>query len=397
MPDSARPPDPEIRRGEPDFARRPDRELRRDESAARAPQSELRRGEADRSEAQRRVDRIRAFRAELDALAAAGISPLHERQRAEITRYHDDLLRQLATTYDVDRTEAAGQLSRGMQIAAFFAAIALTAAVYSLVARFWGRLDLPVQASLLCAFPLIALVGVELSAQRERTRYVASIFALVALGTYWLAVIVLSEQLNVPLTPPAVWGGALFGVALALPYGFRLIFGLALATVLVALAGSVFQAGGVPWVECIEFPEIITVAAFALFVVAPRMTAGHRHFAPVARGVPLALALLGLLFLSVAGPASLLPFAARVTEAIYQVLMLVLATGVLVAALRRRWSETVYVTAAALTIFLFTRFVDWFWDLMPRYVFFLLLAAVAFAWLFALRRVRLRLGRAEVA
>jgi hypothetical protein len=58
---------------------------------------------------------------------------------------------------------------------------------------------------------------------------------------------------------------------------------------------------------------------------------------------------------------------------------------------RRHWPETVYIAAVALTIFLFGRFVDWFWDAIPRFVFFLLLAAMAFAWLLALRRLRTRL------
>jgi hypothetical protein len=347
---------------------------------------------SERADAQRRVNRIRAFRAELDALTQAGVSPLTPEQRAEIERYHDAVLQQLASEHDIDRTDAAGKLSRGMQIASFIAAIALTAAVYSLVARFWGRLDLPLQATLLCAFPLIALVGVELSAQRERSLYIASIFALVAFGTYWLAVVVLSMQLNVPLTPPALWGGALFGVALALPYGFRLIFGGALVAMLIALAGSVFQAGGIPWTQAIESPEMITAGAFTMFVLARRLTSGRASFAPVTRAVALTIGFVGLLFLSVAGSASLLPLASGVTELLYQAALLVISTIVLTIAVRKQWAESVYVAAAALTLFIVTRFFDWFWDAIPRFVFFLLLAILAFGWLFALRRVRTRLS-----
>src|SRR5512145_2247922 len=105
-----------------------DSELRRDESDPSS--SDRGRGRADRAEAQRRVHRIRAFRAELEALNAAGVAPLTQAQSEEIVRYHDALLQQLALEHDVDRTDAAGQLSRGMQIAAFIAAVALTAAVY---------------------------------------------------------------------------------------------------------------------------------------------------------------------------------------------------------------------------------------------------------------------------
>ena len=346
----------------------------------------------DRAEAQRRVHRIRAFRAELDALTAAGAAELTAAQRDAIRHYHDELLQQLASAHDVDRSEAAGQLSRGMQIAAFVAAVALTAAVYSLVARFWGRLDLPVQATLLCAFPLMALTGVELAAQRERTLYIASIFALVAFGTYWLAVFVLSELVNVPVTPPALWGGALFGVALALPYGFRVVFGAALLALLLALSGSVFQGAGMPWTLAFEFPEIITAAAFLLVLVSSRLGDVHYSFAAVTRGVAFSVGFMGLLVLSSEGSASLLPTPSRVSELIYQGLTLLACTVTLILAIRRQRLESVYIAAGALTIFLFIRFVDWFWDLLPRYVFFFMLAAVAFAWLFALRRVRARLA-----
>ena len=348
---------------------------------------------SDRDAAQRRVSRIRAFRAELDALTKADVAPLTPEQREQITRYHDELLRQLAAEHDIDRTEAAGQLSRGMQIAAFLAALALTAAVYSLVARFWGRMDLPLQATLLCAFPLLALIGVELSAQRERTLYVASIFALVAFGTYWLAIVVLSERLNVPITPPALWGGALFGVALALPYGFRVILGAALVALLVALAGSVFQASGMPWTLVPEFPEIVTAASFLLATTAGRVGLAHRSFAAVTRGVSFSVGFLGLLLLSTAGPSSLLPTPSQVTELIYQAVLLLIAVVVLGMSLRRRWTESIYIAAITLTLFIFIRFIDWFWDAIPRFVFFLLLAAVAFGWLLALRRIRARLAR----
>jgi hypothetical protein len=372
-----------------DSARGSDSELRRDRSHS------ARRVGSDRAAAQRRVHRIRAFHAELRELTAAGVVSLSDAARQSIARYHDALLRQLSTEHDVDRTVAAGQLSRGMQAASFFAALALTAAAYSLVSRFWGRLDIPLQATLLCAFPLVALVGVELAAQRERTLYIASIFALAACGTYWLAVFVLSELLNVPVPALALWGGALFGLALALPYGFRVILGIALLGLLLALSGSVFEAAGVPWTAAIEFPEPATAAAFLLLIVAPRLGGIHRAFAAVTRAIALSVGFFGLLVLSAAGQASLLPTPARVSALIYQGVILLVSLMALAAGISRQRQETVYVAAAALTLFLFGRFVDWFWDAIPRFVFFLLLAAIAFAWLLALRRLRTRLTTEE--
>lgn len=349
----------------------------------------------DRAAAQGRADRIRAFRAELTALTHAGVGRLADEQLRQITQYHDELLSRLAAQYEVDRTEAAGRLSRGMQVASLLAAVALTAAIYSLVGRFWGRLELPLQATLLCAFPLMALVTVEVAAHRERTLYISSIFALVAYGTFWLAIFALGDLLNVPVTPSAIWAGALFGVALALPYGFRLVLGAALLALLAALSGSVFQGAGMPWTAAAEFPEIVTAAAFLMAILASRFSAIHPAFGAVTRLVACSVAFVGLLVLSSAGQASLLPTPHRVSEFIYQGVLLVTAVVTLVIAVRRRWTETIYVAAVTLTVFMFLRFVDWFWEGLPRYLFFFMLAALAFAWLWMLRRLRARRDVAE--
>lgn len=351
----------------------------------------------DRASAQRRVNRVRAFRAELDELIATGVVSLSAAQRQAIDAHQDAVLRQLAAAHDVDRSDTSGQLSRGMRVVSFFGALALTAAIYSLVSRFWGRLDLPVQATLLCAFPLVALVGVELAAQRERTLYFASIFALAAFGTYWLAAIELSALLNVPVTPLVVWGGAVFGIALALPYGLRVILGGGLVAFVVALAGSTFQFAGIPWTATFEFFEIITAIALALPLLARPVQRVAPALAAVIRLVGFGIGFAGLFFLSMSSRASLLPISGRLTEFIYQAIMFLVCVVTLAVSIRRQWLETVYLTTAALAVFLFGRYVDWFWDAIPRYLFFLLLAGIAFAWLIALRRLRDRLARVEAA
>jgi uncharacterized membrane protein len=83
-----------------------------------------------------------------------------------------------------------------------------------------------------------------------------------------------------------------------------------------------------------------------------------------------------------------LPLADRVIEAVYQGIMLLVSIVMLVLGIRRGWRETVIVAAAALTIFLLVRYVDWFWEALPPYLFFFALAALAFVWLLVLRRLR---------
>jgi hypothetical protein len=351
---------------------------------------------ADRDEAERRVRQIEAFRAEWDRLTTAGVGALTVAQREAIATHHDALLRQFAERYDVDRTAAAAQFSRGMQLASFLGAVTLTAAIYSLVERVWGRLDFPMQATLLCLFPLAALVGVELSARRERTLYVSALFAIVAYGTFWLAVGVLADLTNIPLTTHVIWAGVLFGVALALPYGFRLVLAASLVALVVAVSGSFFQGAGVPWTVALEKFDVTAGVAFAVTLLARPLGRVDAAFAPTTRVTGLVGGFAGLLLLSSSGQASLVPVADGTIEAVYQAIMLVATVTALVFGVRRGWRDTVRVGAVALTLFLLVRYVDWFWDALPPYVFFFGLAALAFGWLLALRRLRARVTGANL-
>ena len=345
----------------------------------------------DRNAAERRANQIRAFRAELDALEGAGRLPLTAEQKAAIADYHTRLLRGLAADFDVDRSDDAGRLSRGMRILSLFGAATLTAAVYSLVERFWGGLDLPLQATLLAAFPLMSLVGVELSARRERTLYVASLFALVAYGTFWLAIGVLSWTVNIPVTPAYIWAAVVFGIALAIPYRFHVILAFALAALALAMAGTLFQLAGSEWTQAVARPDLLTVAGFSLLLLAGALGSVEPRFATVTRLVGFGVGLLGLFALAEVSEWSLLPLAEGTIAGIYQTLMLIASVTALVLGVRRGWHETVGLTSTLLSLFLLTRYVDWFYDLLPRYLFFLFLAAIAFVWLLALKRLRARL------
>ena len=55
---------------------------------------------------------------------------------------------------------------------------------------------------------------------------------------------------------------------------------------------------------------------------------------------------------------------------------------------RREWRETVNVGVVFFVLFLYVRYFDWWWDSMPKYLFFLLLGLTAVAILLILRRAR---------
>lgn len=346
-----------------------------------------------RDAAQHRTDRIRAFRAEVDALRAEGLEILAPEQEQRVTQHHDALLARLASRFDVDVSESAGRLSRGMQIASFFGALTLSAAIYSLVARFWGGLDLPVQVGLLTLFPVLSLAGVDLAARREPSLYIASIFAAAAYATFWLAAVVTTRLLDLPLTPPVLWMGVIFGLALAMAYGFRVVLVASLAALIVAMAGTLFSFAGAPWTMAASQIEPGMIGAFGLLFLAPGLEAASPGFGAVTRRVALVAGFAALLALSMTGDISLWPLPANWLEGVYQVVMLVACIGAIVAGVARRLPDVVTIASVALALFLVTRYADWFWPTLPRYLFFLILAAAAFGWLLALRRLRARLDK----
>ena len=75
-------------------------------------------------------------------------------------------------------------------------------------------------------------------------------------------------------------------------------------------------------------------------------------------------------------------------KALYQLTAAVAAIAVIATGVRRGQDDVIVIGALFAGAFLLTRFVDWWWDWMPRYLFFLILATVALAWIWALRLVR---------
>jgi hypothetical protein len=347
-----------------------------------------------RRAAQARANQIRAFRRELDALAGEDITPLTPEQDAVVRAHHDRLLASLARDHDIDRSDRAGQLSRGLRIASVLGAAALVAAVTTLVERVWGSLTLPAQVTLLTAFPMAALAGVHVAAERERTRYVAGLFALVACGTAWFAIGMAARLLDLPASELLLWPAAAFGFAVAASYGFRLVFALATALLIVAAASGFFGAAGVPWTVVFERLEPLVATAFVVVVLSRQVAAMGDGFDAAARLAAIMLGLGGLLVQSNVEGTSLLAFRAATSEAIYQVLFVPVSIWLLWRALRTEDTAEGTLVASMLALFLLIRYTDWFWGALPAWAFFLVLAGVAFGSIAVLRKVRRREERA---
>jgi uncharacterized membrane protein len=84
----------------------------------------------------------------------------------------------------------------------------------------------------------------------------------------------------------------------------------------------------------------------------------------------------------------------KVVEHFYQMFGVIAAAGAVWIGIRRGWSGVVNTGTAFFTIFLFFRLIDWWWDWMPKYLFFLLIGLVALGLVAVFKRLR---GRMRLA
>jgi hypothetical protein len=344
-----------------------------------------------RAEAQARADRIRAWRAELAAAEHDGAVSLTPEQRAGINAYHERLLSELSAAYDVDTSDAQHQLSLGMRIASLLGAVALTGAVVLFFLDIWDRLGSAAQIGIVAVAPLGSLGAAIYASRRERTLYFTAILSVLALGLYILDVSVLGTVLNArPSAMPIVAWSAF---ALLLAYEWNLGWLLAAGTVgvLASFAATAVWITGFPLDISLQRPELLFVPGAALVGVSGAPFNLRRpRFPQILRRTGLAGIFLAILVLSEAGHLSFLPMHSGTIEVVYQVTGFLLAAAAIAEGVRRRWTEVLNLSAAFFAVLLFLRYVDWWWEWMPRWTFFLLVAVTAIAALLALRKLRAR-------
>ena len=150
-----------------------------------------------------------------------------------------------------------------------------------------------------------------------------------------------------------------------------------------------------------ERPENFFPAAIALFFV-PQWIDQRRFagFAPTYRIFALLALFLPMLVLAHWGYGSYLSFDRKVIEGMYQIFGFAGTALAIWFGARHHWNEVVNTGVTLFVIFLYTKLYDWWWDAMPKYLFFLLLGLIAVLLLIVFRRLRaagVTRGSAEVA
>ncbi len=351
---------------------------------------------AGRAEAQRRANRIRAFREELQELEREGALLLSPEQRSGLEQHLAGTLQELGRCFDVDATESQRQISWGLRIVSTLGGLAFCAAVVLFFYRFWGLLATPAQVAILALAPVLAVAATHFAARQEKTLYYAALLSMVAVASFVLNLAALGEIFNLAAGPAALLAWGAFALVLAYSFGLRLPLAAGLVSVLGYLGASLAELNGAHWMLFLERPEQVLLPG--LVVSAIGLATSHRarpEFPAVYRLIGL-LAVLVSIFAISRGVPSYLPIQPNRAKAIYDALGFGAAGGAVWLGIARRWSGVVNLGASFFAVFLFSKYADWWWEWMPKYLFFLVVGLTAVVMMVAFRKLRARTPEAPL-
>ena len=342
-----------------------------------------------RTDAQQRVDDIRVFREELARAEAEGALRLADDQRSALQQHHDALLARLQAGFDVDRSVGARQLSLGMRIASLVGALALAASVFFLFWNFWGHLTTPVQVTTLVGFTVGSFLATAAIARRDTTGYFTKLAAMVAFACYVLDVVLLGQIFDITPSDKAFLAWSAYAFLLAYAYELRLLQVAGIAALVAFIAARTGTWSGCYWLYFGERPENFFPAAVVLFAL-PLVFDQSRFagFAPTWRVTGMLTLFLPVLVLSNWGTASYLDLDRDIVQDIYQTFGFAGTATLVWWGTRREWREVTNTGTTLFVIFLYTKLFDWWWDWMPKYVFFAVMGLAAVLLLFVFRRLR---------
>lgn len=319
-----------------------------------------------------------------------GVLTLSPDDAARVHAYHERLLGEMSQTFDVDVLAGQKSLSLGMRIAAAFGAGALGVSIFLFFYHFWGDLSTSSQVVLLTIGPIPWVVAMVFAARRERTLYITSIIGMMSVAAFVLDLYALGQIFNMVPTPNAFLAWSAFAAVLAYTFRLRSLLAFALLAFAVWLSTTLIVWSGLPGLDsAFQRFETYLLAGALILVVATQLP--RDDFAPTWRGMGAFVFFGALLVISVDGQSIFFtdPGTART---LYQLLGLVTAAGAIWISVRQQWTETVTLTSIFFALFLLERLVDWLWDLLPNYLFFLVIGLLAIGLIAAFRRVRASVG-----
>jgi len=281
-----------------------------------------------------------------------------------------------------------------MQAVAVIGAIALAASVFLFFFTLWGRMSVGLQVTVLVAAPLWTVALAEIAARWQSLRFLTWLLTVVAFACFVLNLGMLGEIFAMTPSPEALLAYGVFAVALAYAYGQPLLLVAGASCLAVYLAAVLVRFAGGWWLPPSLFSRldgfIISGAAIVGWSCLPHKV--RDEFPDVLRATGLIVLCVPILVLTHQGHVSWLPLGERAVEVIYQLLSFLVPAAAIGVGMRRGWPGTIGLGGALMSIALCIKYVDWWWQWMPRYLFFLMVGATALIllWLFGRVRARLR-------
>lgn len=341
-------------------------------------------------DAQYRVDQIHAFQQEIIELENDDVLAISPVQASKVQSYHSQLLRKLSATYDVDTNTQSKQLTLGMKIASLFGALAMAISIFFLFYQFWGYISTPVQVSILIIAPVTLLLLSLYLAQKEYSAYFSKITALISLSCFVLNLSMLGQIFNITPSSNALVVWAAFSFLLAYACNARLLLFFAIVSISAFIAMKIGTWSGMYWISVGERPENFFIPSLIIFVM-PQVI-NHKRFTdfePIYRVTAMIMIFLSILILSNWGKISYLNWSSNTIEGFYQLIGFVLSASAIWLGIKRDWNEVTTTGNVFFVLFLYTKLFDWWWDWMPKYIFFFVLGLSALLALMVFNRIRL--------
>lgn len=349
----------------------------------------------NKEEAQRRVDRIQAFREELNDLEEQKVLRLSPEQKDSARNFHKTLIADLTRQFDTDLTEAEKKLTGGMKVLTFLGGTALCSSVFFFFYRMWGLIPVPGQILLLVSAPILFLLLMEFFAKREKTLYYATLAGMLAFLCFVLNLTVLGSIFNIAPSPNAFLAWGLLAVIIAYNKSQRLLLTVGLLCILGYLAAKLGSIGGVFWFACFERPENFTLAGGIMIdlpVAVKRL--GVMGFACIYHLIGLLSMFISILVLSFVGNSSYLDINEAIIEGGYQLAGFILSGLTIWIGIRNKLGGVQNIGVTFFTLYLYMKFFDWWWELLPIYLFFLLVSLITIGLLALFKRLRANMREA---
>jgi uncharacterized membrane protein len=276
-----------------------------------------------------------------------------------------------------------------MRVASFVGAIALAASVFFLFYQFWGFFSTSVQVATVVCVGLGAFLLTLWVDRSDGTGYFTKLAAMVAFACFVLNVVMLGQIFNITPSDRALLPWAAFAFLLAYTFELRLLQAAGILCLIGFISARTGTWSGMYWIHFGERPENFFPAAIAIFLV-PQILDQSRFagFAANYRVFGMLALFLPMLVLANWGSVSYLDLDRNLVQGIYQTSGFVGTAALIWYGARRHWQEVANTGVTLFVVFFYSKLFDWWWDLMPKYLFFLLMGLAAILLLLIFKRLR---------